>query len=407
MLEKLIKFHSKIYANFVLRFKRVSSVEEIYSVIKSLDEPVALYVHIPFCKSQCKYCTFLKFDYHPDTLKRYFACLRSEFDKYLSLGARFSEIYIGGGTPTIDLAELVAFISYAKAKCGVDDISVETILEDASVENLQALKQVGVTRLSIGLQSVHQSYRALMERKGLDTDQAREKINQASAIFDTVNVDFIFNLPGQTKDELGQDVDFFLSLDEVKGTFYPLMPTDVKQSGIFSRVNLKKQRNYYYFIKDTLRARGFEPLTTWCFSKNGQASSEYIVNSDNYIGIGSGAISQVNRTIYINTFSLEKYCPMIKKGLPVVLKKVISGRDAARYRLLLALFGTKIEKATIKNNNFHLLPELLLARLLGLVRDDGKTLRATRKGMYYIGFTMREFFNSVSDLRKNFINKGL
>jgi hypothetical protein len=89
------------------------------------------------------------------------------------------------------------------------------------------------------------------------------------------------------------------------------------------------------------------------------------------------------------------------------LKKVIPGRDAARYRLLLALFGTKIEKATIKNNNFHLLPELLLARLLGLVRDDGKTLRATRKGMYYIGFTMREFFNSVSDLRKNFINKGL
>jgi len=407
MLEKLIKFHSKIYANFVLRFKRVLSAEEIYPVIKSLDAPVALYVHIPFCKSQCKYCTFLKFDYQPDTLKRYFACLRSEFDKYLSLGARFSEIYIGGGTPTIDMAELITFINHAKTKSGVDDISVETILEDANVENLQALKQAGVTRLSIGLQSVHQSYRALMERKELDPDQAREKIDRAAAIFDTVNVDFIFNLPGQTKDELAQDVDFFLSLNEVKGTFYPLLPTDVKQSGIFSRVDLKKQRNYYYFIKDTLRARGFEPLTTWCFSKNSQASSEYIINSDNYIGIGSGAISQVNRTIYINTFSLEKYCPMIKNGLPVVLRKVISVHDMARYRLLLALFGTKIEKEKIKKNNFHLLPELLLARFLGLVKDDGLSLRATRKGMYYIGFTMREFFNAIGNLRKKFIEKEL
>jgi coproporphyrinogen III oxidase-like Fe-S oxidoreductase len=407
MLEKLIRLHSKVYGRFVLRFKKVSTSEEIYPIIKNLTGQAALYVHIPFCKSQCKYCTFLKFEYNPSTVERYFVCLKKELDIYLSLGVRFSEIYIGGGTPTINLEALIAFIDYAKEKSGVKDISVETILEDVNEESLHALKQAGVTRLSIGLQSIHQSYRALMERKEINPVSAREKINLASATFDTVNIDLIFNLPGQTMDELKQDIDFFLSLNDVKGTFYPLMPTDMKQSGIFSKVDLKKQQTFYFFIKDTLRARGFEPLTTWCFSKNNKASSEYIINSESYIGIGCGSISQINRTIYINTFSLDKYCPMIKRGLPVVLKKDISARDAARYRLLLSLFGTKIEKETIRKNNFHLLPELFLARILGLVKDDGRTLRATRKGMYYIGFTMREFFNSVADLRHKGVQKGL
>lgn len=407
MIEKLIKLLAKIYGRFILRFKKVSGSEEIYQTVRKLNDKAALYVHVPFCRSQCKYCTFLKFDYEINIAQKYFACLKKELDIYLSLGVKFSEIYIGGGTPTINIKELVAFINCAKEKTGVQDISVETTLEDANEGNLNALKQAGATILSIGLQSIHQSHRTIMERTDLDVTDAREKINRAAQIFETVNVDFIFNLPAQTLDELKEELDFFLSLENVKGTFYPLLPADSKDGNAFSKIDLKKQKEYYYFIRDTLHARGFEPLTTWCFSKNNQASSEYIIHSENYIGIGCGSISQVNRMIYTNTFSLEKYFQLLENGLAVVVKKDISTWDAARYRLLLFLFSTKADDELMKKKRLNLLPELLLVKMLGWVKRKGQTTYATRKGMYYIGFTMREFFNSVADLRKKGIDEGL
>jgi coproporphyrinogen III oxidase-like Fe-S oxidoreductase len=405
MLEKIIRIFSKIYRKIFLNFEAVSRSEEIYAIAESVPQKVALYVHVPFCRSQCQYCTFLKFRFDEATVRKYFVFLKKELERYLALGVCFSEVYIGGGTPTIDSGELASFVKFVKDKTGVEMVSVETILSDVDEANSKMLKQAGVTRISIGLQSVHQPHRDLMRRSNLDIQEAQDKINQAAKVFDIVSVDFIFNLPNQTKDEIKKDLDFFLELENVDGSFYPLLSAGNEKENAFSRVDLKKQKEYYYFIVDTLRDHGLRALTTWSFSKSRSVSSEYIAHCENYVGIGCGAISKMGRVIYVNTFSLEKYFGMIEKGLAVVERKIISARDVARYRMLMELFGMKAKSKDTTGEKLFF--EIFLAKILGIVTEKRGVIEVTKRGMYYVGFAMREFFDLVSDLRAKSVKEKL
>src|SRR5512136_1400613 len=116
-------------------------------------QEAALYIHVPFCRTLCPFCCFNRYLFKEDLARRYFASLRRELDMYLERGFKFSNFYFGGGTPTVLMDELLSFIDCLRAKCAVNEISLETTPTELTPRTIAQLKQAGIRRLSVGVQS--------------------------------------------------------------------------------------------------------------------------------------------------------------------------------------------------------------------------------------------------------------
>src|SRR5512141_3183388 len=88
--------------------------------------PCQLYVHVPFCEVLCPFCSFHRVRYNEAKTHRYFEALRREIELYHDAGFRFSDVYVGGGTPTVNAEELIATLELVRARSPVHSISIET-----------------------------------------------------------------------------------------------------------------------------------------------------------------------------------------------------------------------------------------------------------------------------------------
>ncbi len=128
------------------------------SGLDSLPAPVAgrpylLYVHIPFCERLCPYCSFNRFPYDAERATRYFHNLREEMRMVADLGYDFQSMYVGGGTPTVDIDELVETIDLAKSLFSIREVSSETNPNHLHPKWIEPLLE-RVDRLSVGVQSL-------------------------------------------------------------------------------------------------------------------------------------------------------------------------------------------------------------------------------------------------------------
>src|SRR5688572_24274461 len=123
-----------------------------------------LYLHIPFCEKLCPFCSFHRVQHRHAQAQSYFHSLREEVRRYHESGFRFSSAYFGGGTPTTEPEELVEAIRLVRELFGTRDISVETNPKDLQPEILESLRDAGVTRLSVGVQSFDDRLLKEMER---------------------------------------------------------------------------------------------------------------------------------------------------------------------------------------------------------------------------------------------------
>ncbi|MFH1560221.1 MAG: coproporphyrinogen III oxidase family protein [Chloroflexota bacterium] len=369
----------------------------------------SLYVHIPFCKSLCPYCSFNRYLFREDKARRYFQSLRKELDLYLGEGYTFSNIYFGGGTPTVLMDELLEFIHYLHANLDVREISLETNPADVSPESVRLLKEAGVKRFSIGVQSFDKDLLKSMGRASSHGDKLVERVSLARGMFDTLNIDLLYNLPSQTIDMFRKDVDTFKDLGIEQVTFYPLMPSPRKATALersFGKVDSSRERAFYEVILKEMYAGGYTASTTWCFSKGHRIIDEYIVEYDDYVGIGSGAVSYVDDVFYVNSFALERYEEYLRGGrFPVIGWRRLSESETMRYYLLTKLFALKLDKDGFKvrfGADIHrkLRKELLFLKLVGTVQEKDGALHLTEKGMHHVSGMMREFFTSLNGLRE-------
>jgi coproporphyrinogen III oxidase-like Fe-S oxidoreductase len=133
---------------------------------------------------------------------------------------------------------------------------------------------------------------------------------------------------------------------------------------------------------------------------------EYIVDRDEYVGLGSGAFSYVQGSLYSSTFSLEAYASMTQAGKSgTVSRKTLSVRDQMRYYLLMRLFGGELVKLRAESSfsgKFQqtLWPELAALQSTRAVRDTGQKLELTERGYYLWVVLMREFFAGINNLRE-------
>ena len=233
----------------------------------------------------------------------------------------------------------------------------------------------------------------------------------AQGMFDTVNADFIFNFPTQTIAQFENDVAKFKALGMDQATFYPLMPSPHKQTRLerrFSRVDTSHEKQFYDVILRELYAGGYKASTAWCFSRGDRLIDEYIIDYDDYLGVGAGSVGFLNGDFFVNTFSLEKYDELIAAGkLPLVSWRRLSEREHLRYYMLTKLFGMALDPEKFRAR-FHadvhrrLAMELAFFRMFGLVKDN-RQISVTPRGMYTVCVMQKEFFAALNALRERYI----
>jgi coproporphyrinogen III oxidase-like Fe-S oxidoreductase len=369
---------------------------------------ISLYVHIPFCRSLCPFCCFNRYLFREDLARRYFTDLKRELEQYIKRGFSFASIYFGGGTPTVLMDELTAFIGYLRAQFPVREISLETTPRELTGENIELLKEAGINRLSVGVQSFDESVLKTMGRVNGPAEEVRSNLLKAEGQFATLNVDFVFNFPGQTTEQFATDVAAFKELGIDQATFYPLMASPHKKDALerrFNKVDYSREKRFYDVILRELYHGGYTASTAWCFSHGERMIDEYIIEYDDYIGIGAGSVSIVRGNFYVNSFSLDRYHEFTSAGrLPIVGWRQLSEKENRRYYLLTKLFGMKLDTVAFHHRfdediKGKLGTELAFLKAFGLVSGNS-TLHVTERGMYPVSVMMRDFFASLNTLRE-------
>ena len=273
------------------------------------------------------------------------------------------------------------------------------------------MRDAGVNRVSVGVQSFDDALLAEMQRLepyGSGVEIAARLKNQRGS-FDTLNVDMIFNFPHQTEESLDRDLDMLISdIEADQVSWYPLMTAASTRRAMLKdmgRVDYSRERRFYARIVARMSEAGYRRDSAWCFSRKPGLVDEYIVDHDEYVGLGSGAFSYLQGSLYASTFSLNHYARLVASGKPgLTLRRELSERDRMRYYLLMRLFSGSLDLDAARerfDGDFEkrLRPEFMALKAIGAIRLDGATLRLTERGYYLWVMMMREFFAGVSDLR--------
>ncbi|PMP60811.1 MAG: hypothetical protein C0171_01025 [Caldisphaera sp.] len=398
LIEKVIQ---NMFNNYNWKLKEVDSFNPPY-----YDRKLALYIHVPFCTSLCPFCIFHSILYKPSLKKGYFDALKKELEKYISMGFNFSTIYIGGGTPTLATEEVCDLLDYIKEYNKIDDISIEASPYDINDEKVSELEKTGITRLSLGVESFVPVIQRKIGRQQVNTEELLEKIDIASKI-PTLNVDILFNIPGQKKEDLVNEIDIVKKSKANQITFYPIMPSIRQAPKEFMYPDEKNEKMLYNVLTNQFSDSDYYQSTAWTFSKNqGSIVDEYIIDNDDFIGVGTGAMSHLSQYYYANSFSLEKYEKMINNGkFSISLLRELNLKDQIYIYLIYRLYSLKINKKEFETKFNHdiyhyLRSEINLLSFLGIIKDDGNYFKVTNNGKYYSNLFMKYLYINISNIRK-------
>jgi coproporphyrinogen III oxidase-like Fe-S oxidoreductase len=263
----------------------------------------------------------------------------------------------------------------------------------------------------VGVQSLDDGLLRQMDRydKYGSAYEILERLSAIEGRFNSLNVDMIFNFPSQTWENLAADVELVKRTGANQVTFYPLMASPAVASSLkatVGKVDYEREYRYYRAITEMM-GDTFEPASAWTFSRTGGGMiDEYIVDYEDYVGIGSGAFSFLEGSLYVNTFSLKEYSARLSAGLTSAMQqRRFTLADRMRYRFLMSLFGMRLDKRQFERDfgvtiDFGLAIEMTYMRSVGAFAvDNAEELVLSPKGRYLLVAMMREFFVGVNNLR--------
>lgn len=273
---------------------------------------LSLYVHIPFCKHKCIYCDFLSFgECGYEKRRQYISALCREIEAYQVVAEdyRIITIFIGGGTPSYIEADLIAEIMQTIYKVFYVDTDVEITLEgnpdSLKEDKLKIYKQIGINRLSIGLQSANDD---MLKKLGRihDYNQFTESYYHARETgFDNINIDIMSGLPGETKESYIRTLKRVLDLRPEHISAYSLIveegtPLSENDKLLGLLPSEKEERDLYVSTKELLKTSGYDRYEISNYAKEGFTCRHNIVywTGGEYLGVGLGAASYL--TIWLD-----------------------------------------------------------------------------------------------------------
>lgn len=352
-------------------------------------ENLGLYIHIPFCKSICNFCPYCKVRYDAAVCDRYLDALLQEIRMAGSQNAekkRVTSLYFGGGTPALVANRLKEIIDTCREYFEITEgIGLELHPDNVTVDTLQILKDAGVTKISIGIQSFQKKYQHILGRKAVDP--ATMSAALAAVPFETVSMDFIFALPEQTYEDLKQDIDMAFANGANHIAVYPFIDFTFTKSPV-KTMEKKEKRALLDAITQYCLDKGYSRSSIWTFSSEAQAGYSSMTR-DNFLGFGCSSTTLLKDQFKINTFSVEEYCKRIAAGkLPTSLTIRFTRRQRMVYYLFWTAYSTKVDERDFEK--FFGVPlkkmygfELWLAKLLGFITEADGVYRMTLKGAFY------------------------
>lgn len=353
-------------------------------------ENLGLYVHIPFCRSLCSFCPYCKMLYDKELAKIYVEALLKEIDmvgKMHETGKKtVSSLYFGGGTPALLAEDIGKIIEKIEDYFIITEgIGIEMHPMDVTISNLEILKEAGVSKISIGIQSFQPEFLDMLGRRDSDYAVMFEALSKVK--FETVSMDFIFALPNQTIEHLKKDIDMAFSNYANHAAIYPFIDFTYTNSK-FKKISNRGKKKLLYQIVDYCEQMGYVRDSIWTFSKNGDTRYSSMTR-DNFLGFGCSATTLLKDQFKINTFDVKSYIDRIeKKSLPSSLTLKYTLRQRMVYYLFwtfysLKLSGKEFESFFNKSIYRYYGMELMAARLMGFLKKETDGYKMTTRGSYY------------------------
>ena len=298
----------------------------------------AVYIHIPFCKSICSYCDFCKFLYKEEWVNLYLGKLREEISEYYE-NDTVKSIYIGGGTPSsLNLEQIERLFNILKVFKRVEDaeITFECNINDINTELLELLKECGVNRISIGVESFDKLILKFLNRKHNKEDVIK-KIELTKKYFNNINVDLIYAIPFEKMHTLKKDISQLLKLDVDHISTYSLIIEEhtALYNNHIKPIDEDSDYKMYKYICKKLRKSGYNHYEVSNFARNDKESIHNLTywNNQEYYGFGLGAHGYVNNMRYENTRNFNDYL----KGKYRFNELLVSTQEEMENELILGL----------------------------------------------------------------------
>lgn len=366
--------------------------------------PQSVYIHIPFCTNKCYYCDFNSFvTKNPQLVWDYLEALKREME--LTFGSQQLEtvktIFVGGGTPTfLDQEQMQAFLEtvqhYLGSHLAADaEFTMEANPGTTDIHKLRLMKELGVNRLSFGVQSFDN---ALLKRLGRihNTDDVYRSIENARAVgFDNVTIDLMFGLPDQTLPIFRETLDKAFALGTTHFSAYSLK---VEENTLFHTLYQKDQLplpseetelDMYLVLIEEMEKHGYAQYEISNFAKPGFESKHnktYWLNRE-YYGLGAGAHGYVNGERHVNAGPLAVYLQMCKEGLPRVEQFVVPVEDAMEEQMILGLRLQEGVDLAAFADRFGVAADQVFGKIIeeelqrGMLEEKDGSLRLTKKGL--------------------------
>jgi len=371
----------------------------------------SLYIHIPFCKNKCLYCDFKSFEGKENLMEQYIDSLIVEMS--LRVSEKVQNIFIGGGTPTFLKEEHIKSLGEAIKKIQKAEnyeFTVEGNPGTFTREKLLLFKDMGVNRLSIGLQAWQNSLLKVLGRIH-NNDEFIASYKLAREIgFNNINIDLMFGLPNQTIDMWMDTLEKVVDLNPEHLSIYSLIIEegtsfyDLNEKGKLLVPTEEEEREMYNKAKTFLESKGYKQYEISNYSKLGSECKHNLVywELNEYIGCGSAAHSYIDGKRYENLSCIEEYIDAIKEKAEAV-KEVIINSEEDNIEEYIFMGLRKIQGISLQDfkNRFgkdinEIYPEIINRhKSAGLLIVNDENIRLSENGIELSNIVMSDFILTV------------
>lgn len=284
-------------------------------------KPLNIYIHIPFCASKCPYCAFYSCVKQENLYEEYFKRLREEI---LQRSKQYKEreiktIYIGGGTPNlVPCKYIVEVIGDIKKYFHISDdleISIELYPQYISEKQALAYKNIGVNRVSLGVQTTQERYLKQLTRRYTFEDVVERVTLLKKNDFKDIGIDLIFGFPDHTLKDWKESLEKIIALDIQHISCYSL---EIEKKSVYGHLNEQGKldlpseytdRGMYHYACKYLQEKAFKQYEISNFAREGYECKHNLNfwNYQDYLGLGAGAYSRVDDVKFHNPEDLEGY----------------------------------------------------------------------------------------------------
>jgi oxygen-independent coproporphyrinogen-3 oxidase len=371
--------------------------------------PLSVYIHIPWCVRKCPYCDFNSHEAKgalPES--EYVAALTADLESTLPQvrGRKVYTVFFGGGTPSLLTAraidDVLAAIRARLPLAPDAEVTLEANPGTFEAEKFAAFRAAGVNRLSIGIQSFHPRHlRALGRIHG--EREAQHAIETAQAIFDDINLDVMYGLPGQTLAEARADIETAASFGTAHVSAYHLT---IEPNTYFHRYPPQLPEDdlaadMQQTVEDTLSARGYRNYETSAFARAGRECRHNLNywRFGDYLGIGAGAHAKISLPDRVLREARVKhprdYLEAVRHGRHVEAAREVSHRELPFEFMMNALrlaegFPLRLFEERTGVPLEAALPGLDIAEARGFIQRDHERAVPTTLG--------RRFLNDVLEI---------